>query len=306
LEESKYQVSEYELKTQLYKIHQTINDQYYSILNLQEKIKILYTTLENLQNQKKLVEASVKNGTILKSNLFQIEKQILSLEQEIISAEADRDAFMNMLSEWIGEPVRSTTVLPIPEFPDKNFQPEIKRPENELFQAQRSLFESQRSMTTVERTPRISAYAQGGIGQPNPVNFFEVDPSTYYILGIRLNWPIYDWGNVSRKKQVIILQQDIINSRESEFNRNINIALTRFYAEIEKLEDVIEKDREIIALQQKIVQTAFSELQHGVITSTEYLTELNALTEAEIRKVLHEVQLSNTYVTIYTSTGQEF
>jgi len=306
LEQSKYRVSEAELETQLYSIHNTINELFFSILHLQERIKILNTTLENLRNQKKLVEARVENGSMLESNLFQIEKQILTLQQDIISSESDRIAFQEMLSEWIGRPVLSNTVLLVPDFEAVEEQPEIQRPENELFRAQRSLLESQRSITNVERTPRISAFAQGGIGQPNPMNFFEVDPSTYYILGVRLNWTLYDWGNVSRKKQVYNLQQDMITSRESDFNRNIGIGLARMYAEINKLKNVIEKDLEIIALQERIVQTSFSEFQNGVITSTEYLTELNALTEAEIKKALHEMQLSNAFVNIYTSTGYEF
>jgi outer membrane protein TolC len=306
MEESQYAVNEAELETQLYAIHQTINELFFSILNLQEQKKILNLTLKNIKNQKKIVEASVDNGIMLASNLFQIEKQILILEQDILSVDSDKHAFLEMLSEWTGLPVTSRTVLTAPGFLSITDALNIHRPENELFQAQRSLLESQRMMTNVERTPRVSAFIQGGIGQPNPMNFFEVDPSLYYILGIRLNWSIYDWGNASRKKQVFQLQQDRITIHESDFNRKINIGLARSYADINKLEEIIEKDRAIISLQKEIVQTAFSELQQGVITTTEYLTELNALTEAEIKKVLHETQLSSAYTNIYITTGNKF
>jgi outer membrane protein TolC len=305
-EESKWKLNEYELETELYSIHTIINDLYFTILQLQENRNILNTTIENLTNQKDLIRTRVQEGVILENNLYQIEKQILTLEQEIISVESDKDGLAQVLSEWIGQPIISNTLLTIPEFPGMERPILIQRPENEFFHAQRSVLESQMSLSHVERRPKFSAFAQGGIGQPNPMNFFEVDPSTYYLLGVRLNWPIYDWGNVSRKNQIYSLQQDMISTREANFNRNMNMTLTRLYAELNKLEEVIKKDNEIIALQEKIVKTVFAEFQNGVITSTEYLTELNMLTEAEIKRSLHKIQVANTYVKIYTTSGQEF
>ncbi|MBS0000657.1 MAG: TolC family protein [Cyclobacteriaceae bacterium] len=306
LEESSWILNQSELETELYSIRSTINDLFFSILTLQESRNILYTTLENLRNQQKIISARVSEGVILESNLYRIEKQILTIQQEIISVESDRNALMEVLSAWIGEPVGRNTVLKIPVFNPQEAIPEIDRPENEMFQAQRLFLETQRSMVQVERSPKFSAFVQGGIGQPNPVNFFEIDPSTYYILGIRLNWPVINWGNVSRKKQALNLQQDIVDTRESNFSRNIQMILTRLYTDIEKLEEVLKKDHEIIVLQEKIVNTAFSEFQHGVINSTDYLTELSALTESEIKRSVHKIQLAEAYIKIYTSSGQEF
>lgn len=306
LEESNWKLSESELKTDLYSIHSTINDLYFSVLQLQENRNIINTTIDNLNNQKGLTEIRVLQGIILENNLYQIDKQILSLEQQIISIEADKVALENVLSEWIGQPINENTLLLIPDLSDYPSPGVIQRPENELFQARRAVIESQISLSHVIRSPKFSAFAQGGIGQPNPMNFFEVDPSPYYILGLRFNWPIYDWGNVARKNQIYSLQQEIISTHEADFNRNIQMALTRLYAEVEKLKEIIKKDDEIIVLQEKIVKTVFAEFQNGVITSTEYLTELNSLTEAEITRSLHEIQMANTYAKIYTTSGQEF
>jgi outer membrane protein TolC len=179
----------------------------------------------------------------------------------------------------------------------------INRPEIKLFDSQIALLEAQYGLSNLNRTPKVWAFAQGGVGQPNPMNFFEVDPSGYYIFGLQLNWDIYDWGNTSRKKQVHRLQQAIVDSKREDFERNLNITMIKDYEEINKLERIIQKDDEIIALQDMIVQSAFSELQNGVITSTEYLTELNILIQAKIKRALHELSLSHTYVNIYTSTG---
>ncbi len=172
-----------------------------------------------------------------------------------------------------------------------------------LFESQRNLLDAQYGISNISRTPKIWAFAQGGIGQPNPMNFFEVDPETYYIFGIQLNWDIYDWGQTNRKKQVFKMQQAIVDTRQQDFERNLNISMIKEYREIEKLKEILHKDDQIIELQEMIVKSTFSELENGVITSTEYLTELNILIQAQIKRAQHELSLFHTYVNIYTSTG---
>ena len=116
----------------------------------------------------------------------------------MISIKSDRAALFSMLSEWIGKELSEQTVFIIPESPDTIEPMRINRPEFGLFESQHNLLEAQYGISNINRTPKIWAFAQGGIGQPNPMNFFEVDPQGYYILGIQLNWDIYDWGNTSR------------------------------------------------------------------------------------------------------------
>ena len=208
-----------------------------------------------------------------------------------------------MLAEWIGQPIDDHTLLLIPEWSDTDQKLPVDRPEIKLFESQKKLLDAQQNMSNFSRTPRIWAFGQGGIGQPNPMNFFETDPSTYYIFGIQLNWDIYDWGNSSRKKQVFTMEQAIVDSRREDFERSLNISLIKYYEDIEKLLMILDKDDDIIALQEKIVQSSFAELQNGVITSTEYLAELNILIQSRIRRAQHQMNLSQTYVNIYTATG---
>jgi outer membrane protein TolC len=208
-----------------------------------------------------------------------------------------------MLSEWIGEQITTNTILSIPKLPGLDKPLSINRPEMGLFESQRKILDAQYGISNINRTPRIWAFAQGGIGQPNPMNFFEVDPETYYIFGIQLNWDIYDWGHTGRQKQVFKMQKAIVDTKQEDFERNLNIAMIKEYQEIDKLKEILYKDDQIIELQEMIVKSAFSEFENGVITSTEYLTELNTLIQAQIKRAQHDLSLSHTYVNIYTSTG---
>lgn len=62
--------------------------------------------------------------------------------------------------------------------------------------------------------------------------------------------------------------------------------------DIDKYEEMLNKDTEIITLREKVLQATTSQLQNGVITSSEYITELNNLYEAKIDEQLHKIQLS--------------
>ncbi len=305
LEESRLQLNQLSLETQLYQINEKINVLYFSYLQLQESEKILRTALNNLSNQRKIIEASVNYGLVLESNLYNIDKQILTTEQELISLESDQNAIAQMLAIWIGRPIGESVLFTIPDISDIENKMAIARPELKLFDSQKKILESQKGINNVEKLPQFWAYALGGIGRPNPLNFFEIEPATFYLIGLQMNWQIFDWGKVNRSKQIFQTQQAIITTQEEEFRRNIDMALTKQFIDIEKLKKIIAKDIGIIELQDKVVRKSFSEMNNGVITATEYLTELNALTQAKIKKVLHELELSKTYISIYTTTGNE-
>jgi outer membrane protein TolC len=62
-------------------------------------------------------------------------------------------------------------------------------------------------------------------------------------------------------------------------------------AEINKISNFLESDKIIIELQQRILESADSQLKNGVITSSTYVTELTNLYEAENNLRLHKIQL---------------
>ena len=61
--------------------------------------------------------------------------------------------------------------------------------------------------------------------------------------------------------------------------------------EIETLESSIEIDEQLIDLQQEVVNTSESQLKNGIITTSEYITELTKLYEAENLFNQHKTQL---------------
>ena len=64
------------------------------------------------------------------------------------------------------------------------------------------------------------------------------------------------------------------------------------------------KDNEIIVLREKIVKEAASQLENGIITATEYLTDLNAAAQSKIDLQYHKIELAKAQVDYLTTKGK--
>ena len=279
------------VEVDLYEIKTTISSLYFSALIYQENIKILKNVLEVLRDQQKVIDSQVINGLILKSALTEFKKQILSTEQQILSLSMDQQAMLNMLGKWVDEDIDTSDKLEVPNVQIDPDNYEINRPEVRLMETQNIYFESLKNMSSVKRRPSIWAIAQAGFGQPNAYNFLETDVADFYYVGLRLSWHMFDYGNAKRERSIYEANQAIVNAKKEFLLDNIDLKLTKEYAEVNKIKELIDKDEELVSLQGEIVESSFSQVQHGVITTTEYISQLNSKTQLELIMQLHKIQL---------------
>ncbi len=280
------QVSEIDI----YEIKTTVTTLYFSALMYQENIQILKNLLTVLSDQQKMIDAQVVGGVVLKSAANEFRKQILTTEQQVLSASMDQRALLDMLGKWIGEEVTASDAL---EFPAAEFefdQLTNNRPELRLLDSQHAYMESMKNVVGVKRHPMLMAMAQAGIGQPNMYNFLETDFSDFYFVGLKLSWQLLDFGTVKNEKRVLATNQAIAMANKQYFEKSMDIGLTKELAEVNKLKVLLLKDNEIVSVQTDIVASAYAQLQNGVITPTEYLLQLNAKTQAELSRQLHAIQ----------------
>jgi len=67
--------------------------------------------------------------------------------------------------------------------------------------------------------------------------------------------------------------------------------LAKVRGQISAIEEQIVLDNQVVELRRKVAEEKKNELQQGVITSTEYITELNALSKSQLNLNLHQIQL---------------
>jgi len=106
-----------------------------------------------------------------------------------------------------------------------------------------------------------------------------------------LSWNIWNWNKSKNEKNILNIQSSIVDSQKELFAMNLKMANYKENADVKKFIALIEKDNEIIALKTKIAKNASYQLDNGIITATEYTTELNSEWQAKLNLELHKIQL---------------
>jgi hypothetical protein len=91
--------------------------------------------------------------------------------------------------------------------------------------------------------------------------------------------------------------------QKNTFLFNTTLTLRQQNADIERYRQLIQSDDEIIKLRESVKQTSAVQLQNGVITTNDYLLDINAEAQARQDRVLHEVQLLMAQYNHKTTSG---
>jgi outer membrane protein TolC len=259
-----------------------------NILLQQENEKILAVRVRDLDSQRRKVAVGVANGAVLKSNLLVLESEILTTQQRIDDIGLTIQGLSKELATLTGLPIDSATSFRMVS--QAVSSQAVNRPELKVFSAQKNVLDLRSELLRKESRPNLYVFGQGFYGRPG-FNFLNSNLRVYGLGGVGLSWDLNNLFNQTRQQKLIGIQKQIVNTQEETFNMNLQAALQEKEAEVEKYERIISKDAQIVRNREEIIHAAASQLENGVITSTEYLTELNAENAAELNLKLHQVQL---------------
>lgn len=274
-------------EVELDKLKERINQLYFGILQTNKQWTQLQFTKLDIKEGIKKAEAQLKNGVIFRSNLDVLKAELVKIEQKEIELQAIKQNFVQMLSYFIKKNIDENTQLETPEkilLTKNNNRSELK-----LFDAQKQLLETQRKIINTKNTPKLGAFFQGGYGKPG-FNMLKNEFDIFYIGGIRLNIPIS--GFYTQKNDLALLEnqsQEIEIQREN-FLFNQNFIEIQQRNDLEKIQNLIDKDNELIELRKNIKTASLAQLENGVINTNDYLREVTAEEQAILTKITHEIQ----------------
>lgn len=280
-------VQNIQTEVELDKLKERINQLYFGILQTNKQWTQLQFTKLDIKEGIKKAEAQLKNGVIFRSNLDVLKAELVKIEQKEIELQAIKQNFVQMLSYFIKKNIDENTQLETPEkilLSKNNNRSELK-----LFDAQKQLLETQRKIINTKNTPKLGAFFQGGYGKPG-FNMLKNEFDIFYIGGIRLNIPIS--GFYTQKNDLALLEnqsQDIEIQREN-FLFNQNFIEIQQRNDLEKIQNLIDKDNELIELRKNIKTASLAQLENGVINTNDYLREVTAEEQAILTKITHEIQ----------------
>ena len=278
-----------QVEVNLYKLKQQVNQLYFSILLAQESELLLKAKQAQLEAKLKEVVSGIKYGVILPSSDKVLEAELLKISQQFQEIESNKMVLIETLSSLINKPLDVSTEFQNP-LVETQLQEDLNRPELEFFQLKKDEIEHSEALISKQNEPKLLGFATGGYGNPG-LNMLDNSFQGFYIVGIKLNWNVFDWNSKNKERESLAINKDIIDTETETFKLNTNIELNKQQKEIEKIEGIIVSDEAIIKLRKEVLQTADSQLKNGVITASAYITELTNLYEDENTLVRHQIQL---------------
>jgi outer membrane protein TolC len=270
-------------------IQQETQKIYFSALMAQENRIIWETAKEEIFARKRVLETSIQFGTRTKNQLDILSVELIKLEQQITDIVAAQKIAVEMLSLLTGLNLTNNTHFQIPNEVKALTPISYQTFEMDLLHNQQEVFSKNQALNESKTRPKAFIFSQTGYGNP-ALNMLKNEFQGYYLVGARLNWDISSLYTKRLNKKSEQLQRELITQHTLDLERQISMQHVKISEEVNRYEKLIQQDQSIIALRERISQTANSELDLGIITATQYITEKNADKMAQQAHLLHKIQ----------------
>ena len=288
----------------VYKVRDQVNAAFFGVLVQQARMASLAVLAEDLRARLRRVEAQVAAGVGMRGNVDVLSVELLKVAQQQAEVAEERRAALAVLGVLLGRPLPEDTVLEPPTPTVEGVRPAAhRRPEYGTFALNRTLLTEQERLAARKTRPRVSGFAEAAYGRPPGLDIFENTFQPFYSLGVRVQWNFWDWNSSRRDREALALERQVVAAQEAAFSRQIDVASAQERHDIARLAELLERDDEIITLRARITAQAASQLEHGVITATDYLIERNAEHQARLTRDLHALQLLQARIQYLTTLG---
>lgn len=283
-------VQEAENEVNLYQVRRRVNELYFSLLLLNEQIKLNDDVKALLQSSEQKLSAMVKSGTAATSDYENVRAERLSAEQANESLKAQKEMLSRILSVFCGIEVNH---LQKPQALGATVSTN-SRPEMRLFDNQLHLSEAQEKALDARLKPHLGLFAQGFYGYPG-LNMFEDMMQHKWslngLVGVKLSWNIGALYTHKNDKARLRLQREQIENAREVFLFNNSIDEIQQKENINRYRKMIQNDDEIIDLRTHIRKAAESKLAHGIIDVNSLLREINNENAAKSQQAIHEIDM---------------
>ena len=292
-----------QVEVELYQVKERINQFFFTSFLIQENIKVLDKKIETLTERRKQLESAVNNGMVLSSELDQLLAELIKTDQVIIELASKRETVLSALAILTGKATEQLQNLTLTE-PSIETQLPLMRPELDLFSKQNELLNANSDILQKQRNPKLFGFGQAGYGKPG-LNMLNNEFDTYYLVGVGFSWNVLDWKTTERQKQVLKFQQDIIETKQETFVRNIDLSTDQQIKEIKQITELLKGDEELIQIRGRITKASSSKLENGTITTADYIQDLNAETTARMMLETHKIQLKEARIKLENISGNQ-
>lgn len=277
------------IEVSVYSIRQQINQLFFGILLYDEMLKQNTLYQNDLQRNFDQISAYKQSGIANQADIDAVEVEQIKNRQKRTELEHGKKAYSEMLSIFINEQIDQNTQFVKPAS-NHLYSSNNQRPELSMYDAQLVNIETQRKEINAALMPKFSAFVTGGYGKPG-LNMLKNKFSTYYIGGVSFSWNFASLYTRKNKLNDIEVSKSLIETQRETFLFNNRLDISQNSNEIEKTQQLIKSDDDIIRLRGSVKKAAEAQVANGTLSVLELMKEVNAEQQAIQDKIVHEIEL---------------
>ena len=280
---------EAELEVSLYELQRQVDEVFFSILLLEERLKQAEGRVSVLESNLVKMKSIYDEGGISTMDIKSMEAEVKSARQQIRLIETNIKSSRMSLSLLTSIDLSSEQLITPAE-------PDIipSRPEYAFIESNRKLLELQMKKLDVDLSPKIGFVADAYYGYPGR-NIFkgltDHNPSFNAMLGIQLKFNLYPLYTRKNDKALINQQMQALDIQKDMLDFKTKLSNTGASQEILFLRQTLEDDSEILQLRTDVRKAAEERLEGGVIDASDLLQKINEESDASLQKSIHQIEL---------------
>lgn len=280
------------LDVQLYAIRERVEELYFGVLLIEEQAEQTRNMLALLQSNLDKLRVMLKNGVAMQSDVDMMEAQYLSTVQQLTHAESTSKSYRKILEIFTGKSLAGQELMKPCAYIPQDMAPD--RPELRHFEAQLLVNEAREASITASVMPKIGLFAQAYYGYPG-FDYFESmmnrNASFNILAGVKVSWNIGVFYTEKNDRRKLRLSSENIAVERDAFLFNTSMKTRSQLDHIDELKAVMKENDRIVELRTNVRKSAESQLDNGVIDTTDLLTKLTDEKQARLTASYHEIQL---------------
>jgi len=292
------------------RLSQAVIANYYTLVYLQEALKIKDEQLLTLNEHLKFIKKKQETGSATQYEVLTTEVRISTIENQKTDLETARQIQVSQLNSLLGKPestfqrVKRNLSVSLPSIQDDALIASAvqNRDEMKLASEKAKLAQLRYNLTDTQNNPVLNAFLSGGI--KNGYIPYLYDPKANFVAGIGLKIPVFDG---KRNKYNLAQAQSAIQSNDQETEiarRNIVNEVVEGEANVKASQKKVEQGELQLRQATQAYSLAKTSFDSGVITNLELLEGSTAVSESRLQLLKAKIDYAVSLYKLKSATGE--
>lgn len=269
---------------------------YANVLKAQKLLKIAKTGSEQVDAHLQDVQNYVAQGMARKAELLAAKVKAAEAELAVVRAENGVRLAVAALENILGSDLKNNTNfadVDLAVSPQAEIETSVQLALNNREEIKSLNLSLQAANTAVKivrgsRLPAMSAFASYGYGRPG-LNFIKNEWMDYWIVGVGVNWELWNWGKTKSKIEQAKLTTNSVVDALQQARRAIKLQVTQACLSLQEAKKRMQLSAEIEKQAAESFRVTEENYKQGQATNAEYLDAQLELTRARLQKAEAEI-----------------